>query len=90
MSPKAKQAREELRNILIVYRNRLHYIQSMAGELCNRVEAITRALEAGEPVGKLNTLFGMTDLAAKVNELSRWEGRVWEILQAAFKKEGGQ
>ncbi len=70
------------------YRNKAHMLTSMASDLTNKVEASTRALEAGEPIGKLDTMmFGMSDLAAKVNELSRWEGRVWELLDAAFKDE---
>ena len=69
------------------YRNRAHVVSSMASDLTNTIEQITRSLEAGECVGNLNTMFGVTDLAAKVNELSRWEGRVWELLEAAFKQE---
>lgn len=85
--PLGANPREDLRQTLMGYRNRAQWVSSLASDLANTVEAITCALEAGEPVGKLSTLFGMTDLAAKVNDLSRWEGRLWEVLDAALKDE---
>lgn len=44
-------------------------------------------LANGQPIGRLNTLFGVTDMAAKVNTASRWEGRLKERIELGHEAE---
>jgi hypothetical protein len=44
-------------------------------------------LNRGEPIGKLNTLFGVSDLAAMVNTASRWEGRLNDRIELGHEAE---